>query len=76
MPQISKVTRSIRDLDRSKSIQAVVDGELSATKAAQRREITNRQMRRLIDRCGVSAVEAANALRAIGLLFFTRGRGG
>ena len=41
---------SMRELDRLKVIQAVVDRELRATPAAERLQISVRQLRRLADR--------------------------
>ncbi len=50
MRQRATVTMSMRELDRLKCIQAVVDGELSATRAAERLAMSARQVRRLARR--------------------------
>jgi transposase len=50
MRQLTRVTMSMRELDRLKCVQAVIDGELLRTLAAERLGITTRQVRRLIDR--------------------------
>jgi len=41
---------SLRELDRLKCIQAVIDGELPARRAAERLAMSTRQIRRLADR--------------------------
>ena len=46
----TRVTMSMRELDRLKCIQAVVDGDLSPGNAAQRLLISPRQLRRLAQR--------------------------
>jgi Homeodomain-like domain len=50
MRQLTRVTMGMRELDRLKCVQAVLDGEMQRTLAAERLGITTRQMRRLIDR--------------------------
>lgn len=50
MRQLARVTMGMRELDRLKCIQAIIDGQLRRTLAAERLGITTRQMRRLIDR--------------------------
>jgi hypothetical protein len=50
MRQDTKVTFAMRDLDRLKCIQAVVDGDLKPIRAAERLELTSRQVRRLARR--------------------------
>jgi transposase len=45
-----EITMSMRELDRLKTVQAVVDGHLKPGQAAQRLGITARQMRRLVRR--------------------------
>ena len=50
MRQLTRVTMSMRELDRLKCIQAVIDGELRRTLAAERLGMTTRQVRRLLDR--------------------------
>ena len=50
MHQRATVTLSMRELDRVKVIQAVVDGELRATRAAERLAMSARQVRRLAQR--------------------------
>lgn len=44
------ITLSMREIDRLKTIQAVVDGDLKATLAAERLQLTRRQVDRLADR--------------------------
>src|SRR5213079_634835 len=44
------ITVSMRELDRRKTVQAVVDGQLRPGVAAERLEITDRQFRRLPER--------------------------
>jgi hypothetical protein len=46
----ARVTFAMRDLDRLKVIQAVVDGDLQPIRAAQRLGLTSRQIRRLVQR--------------------------
>jgi hypothetical protein len=48
--QLSRVTMSMRELDRLKCIQAVIEGELPATRAAERLAMSSRQVRRLAQR--------------------------
>ncbi|AOZ09438.1 ISNCY family transposase [Cupriavidus malaysiensis] len=50
MARSEVITVSMRELDRLKTVQAVVDGELRPSVAAERLEITGRQFRRLLDR--------------------------
>jgi hypothetical protein len=50
MRQNTKVTFAMRDLDRLKCIQAVVDGDLKPIRAADRLGLTTRQVRRLAHR--------------------------
>ncbi|HEY6922338.1 MAG TPA: helix-turn-helix domain-containing protein [Steroidobacteraceae bacterium] len=50
MRQRTTVTMSMRELDRLKCIQAVIDGEISATRAAERLALSARQVRRLAQR--------------------------
>lgn len=49
MRQLTRVTLSMRDLDRLKCIQAVSDGQLQRTLAAERLGIATRQVRRIVD---------------------------
>ena len=42
----TQVTMSMRELDRLKIIQAIVDGELRASRAAERLGMSTRQIRR------------------------------
>ncbi len=44
------ITVSMREIDRLKAVQAVVDGQLRPGVAAERLEITDRQFRRLLER--------------------------
>jgi Helix-turn-helix domain len=50
MRQNARVTFAMRDLDRLKCIQAVVDGDLKPIRAAERLGLTSRQIRRLARR--------------------------
>ncbi len=50
MTQPTRVTFAMRDLDRLKCIQAVVDGDLKPLKASERLGLTTRQVRRLARR--------------------------
>ena len=50
MRQNTRVTFAMRDLDRLKCIQAVVDGDLKPIRAAERLGLTTRQVRRLARR--------------------------
>jgi transposase len=50
MTQHTRVTLAMRDLDRLKCIQAVMDGDLKPLKAAERLGLTTRQVRRLARR--------------------------
>ena len=50
MRQNTRVTFAMRDLDRLKCIQAVVDGDLKLVRAAERLGLTTRQVRRLARR--------------------------
>ena len=50
MRQNARVTFAMRDLDRLKCIQAVVDGDLKLIRAAERLGLTTRQVRRLARR--------------------------
>src|SRR5258706_4561526 len=50
MRQNTRVTFAMRDLDRLKCIQAVVDGDLKPIRAADRLGLTTRQVRRLARR--------------------------
>ena len=47
MRQLTRVTVTMQELDRLKSIQAVADGELKPIRAAERLGLTSRQVRRL-----------------------------
>jgi hypothetical protein len=50
MRQLARVTMTMRELDRLKCIQAVVDGDLPPIRAAARLGMTSRQVRRLARR--------------------------
>lgn len=50
MRQLSRVTMGMRELDRLKVIQAVLDGELPGVRAAQRLLVSARQIRRMLRR--------------------------
>lgn len=45
-----RVTMSMRELDRLKCIQAVIDGEMKPARAAERLRLTVRQIERLVIR--------------------------
>jgi transposase len=45
-----RVTMSLRELDRLKCVQAVIEGGLPAARAAERLQMSTRQMRRLAER--------------------------
>jgi hypothetical protein len=48
MTQFEQVTMTMRELDRLKTIQAVAEGVLKPWRAAERLELTTRQLRRLV----------------------------
>jgi DNA-binding transcriptional regulator LsrR (DeoR family) len=50
MIRIPKVTMSMRELDRLKCIQGLIDGQLKQTAVAARLGLTTRQVRRLVRR--------------------------
>jgi Helix-turn-helix domain len=50
MIRIPKVTMTMRDLDRLKCIQGLIDGQLKQTAVAMRLGLTTRQVRRLVRR--------------------------
>ncbi|WP_316157413.1 ISNCY family transposase [Cupriavidus sp. BIC8F] len=50
MARSEVITVSMRELDRLKTVQAVVDGQLRPGVAAERLQITDRQFRRLLER--------------------------
>ncbi|MGH8807454.1 MAG: helix-turn-helix domain-containing protein [Noviherbaspirillum sp.] len=50
------ITMTMRDLDRLKVIQAVVDGNLKPGRAAERLGLTVRQVRRLVSRVRLEGV--------------------
>ncbi len=50
MARSEVITVSMQELDRLKTVQAVVDGQLRPGVAAERLEITDRQLRRLLER--------------------------
>lgn len=50
MRQMARVTMSMRELDRLKCVQAVIDGEQHMYRAAQQLGITTLQLRRLAGR--------------------------
>lgn len=50
MNRTGTITMAMRELDRLKVIQAVVDGNLKPSRAAQRLDLTDRQIRRLVNR--------------------------
>lgn len=50
MRQLARVTMSMRELDRLKGIQGIVDGDLKPIRAAERLGLSTRQVRRLASR--------------------------
>ncbi len=50
MDRTGTITMAMQDLDRLKVIGAVVDGNLQPSRAAQRLGLTDRQVRRLVNR--------------------------
>jgi hypothetical protein len=50
MQRTGIITMSMRELDRLKIIQAVIDGLLKPGRAAERLSLTDRQVRRLVNR--------------------------
>ena len=49
MAATERITMTMRELDRFKVIQDVADGKLKPWRAAERLELTTRQVRRLVD---------------------------
>lgn len=68
MAGIKTITMSMREVDRLKAIQAVMDGNLTASTAAQRLHLTKRQVNRLLHRYRTEGVT--------GLVSRQRGRPG
>ncbi len=50
MATTKRITMTMRELDRFRVIQDVVEGKLKPWRAAQRLELTTRQIRRLVER--------------------------
>jgi len=50
MARFDGITMSMRDIDRLKTIQAIIDGNLKASTAANRLQLTKRQVNRLVQR--------------------------
>jgi transposase len=50
MARIETITMSMRDIDRLKVIQVILDGNLKASMAANRLQLTKRQVNRLVQR--------------------------
>lgn len=50
MATTGTITMSMREIDRLKIIQAIVDGNLKPIRAAERLQMTTRQVRRLVSR--------------------------
>jgi transposase len=50
MARFASITMSMRDIDRLKVIQAIIDGNLKASTAANRLQLTKRQVNRLVER--------------------------
>lgn len=68
MARFASITMSMRDIDRLKVIQAIIDGNLKASTAANRLQLTKRQVNRL--------VECYRADGATGLISRQRGQPG
>jgi transposase len=68
MAHVESITMSMREIDRLKVIQAVIDGNLKASTAARRLELTKRQVNRLVQRY--------RAAGAAGLVSHQRGQAG
>lgn len=68
MSRIEVITMSMREIDRLKTVQAVVDGDLKPMVAAARLSLTTRQVRRLVTRFRAEGVT--------GLVSRKRGRAG
>ncbi|AXA67836.1 helix-turn-helix domain-containing protein [Pseudomonas oryzihabitans] len=62
-----RITMSLRDVDRLKVIQAVTDGFLTPTRAAQRLQLSTRQVHRLV-KCYRDAGVSGLTLRKRGQL--------
>lgn len=50
MARTETITMSMREIDRLKTVQAVVDGNLKPMQAARRLDLTTRQVQRLVNR--------------------------
>src|SRR5215210_7093656 len=50
MAPFETITMTMREIDRLKTIQAVVDGHLKPARAAERLQLTPRQVHRLVER--------------------------
>ena len=50
MRHATRVTVTLVELNRLKSIQAVIDGDLRASQVAERMGLTSRHVRRLVER--------------------------
>jgi hypothetical protein len=50
MVRFASITMSMRDIDRLKIVQAIIDGHLKASVAANRLQLTKRQVNRLVQR--------------------------
>jgi hypothetical protein len=62
MAKNGTITMSMREIDRLMLIQAIVDGNLKPMRAAERLQMTTRQIRRLVSRYRIEG--AAGAIRA------------
>jgi transposase len=56
MAHVESITMSMREIDRLKTIQAVIDGHLRASTAASRLQLTKRQVNRLVQRYRLEGV--------------------
>ena len=50
MHRTGTITMAMRELDRLKLIEAVIDGNIRPSRAAERLGLTDRQVRRLVER--------------------------
>ena len=50
MARLASITMNMRDIARLKTIQAIMDGNLKASTAANRLQLTKRQVNRLVQR--------------------------
>jgi hypothetical protein len=66
MIQNGTITMAMRELDRLKVIQAVIDGILKPSRAAERLGLTDRQVRRFVKSDALAIIEADNVVDDVG----------